>query len=36
MLKAYLAGRSGPEESYQAWTDRHDIDALVKAEETAA
>ena len=36
MLRAYLAGRSGPAESYQAWTERHDIEALAKAEEAVA
>ena len=36
MLKAYLAGRNGPAESYQAWTERHDIEALAKAEEAVA
>ena len=36
MLKAYLAGRSGPAESYQAWTERHDIEALAQAEEAVA
>ena len=36
LLKAYLAGRSSVEESFQAWTDRHDIDALQQAEEAAA
>ena len=36
LLKAYLAGRNSPDESFQAWTDRHDIDALRQAEEAAA
>ena len=36
LLRAYLAGRTGPDESFQAWTDRHEIDALQSAEEAAA
>ena len=32
MLRAYLAHRSGPEETYQAWTDRYEIDALLALE----
>ena len=36
MLKAYLAGRSGPDQTYQAWSDGHDVAALQKAEEAVA
>jgi ferredoxin-nitrite reductase len=28
MLKAYLAHRASPQESFQAFTRRHEIDAL--------
>jgi ferredoxin-nitrite reductase len=28
MLRAYLAHRASPQESFQAFTRRHDIDAL--------
>ena len=36
LLKAYLAGRTSADESFQAWTDRHEIDALQQAEEAVA
>ena len=32
MLKAYLSGRSGPSQTYQAWSEAHDIAALQQAE----